>query len=226
MATIGPCRPTQTVTSLPLLSNVTDAQSAAKKLERTRMARPSGPARVYVSVMYASSWMLLRPFGAMNGFRGTAGAGNGFVVAGLPMKAGAARSSRGSCGMGTGPTPMADAEAPDDAANAAIRQQRATVRRARAGSSLQLPPHGPQGVPGDGPRRPGLLTNRGRGQPLGGAPKGFRGGLVVAEPPQRLHLPHGPAAHHRGGGEFADAELTAQPPVPGLAHPTPQGPRK
>jgi hypothetical protein len=50
------------------LSKVIDAHSSSPShVERTPIALPSGPRPEYASVMYASLWMLLRPFGAMNG---------------------------------------------------------------------------------------------------------------------------------------------------------------
>src|SRR3954469_9065243 len=47
--------------------------------------------------MYASSWMLERPFGAMCGWRGGSGAKIGLAAAGLPTKAG---SEFGPSGIG------------------------------------------------------------------------------------------------------------------------------
>ena len=48
----------------PRESKVTEAQSAAWRVDVTLMPRPSGPGTAYESVWNASSWMLLRPFGA------------------------------------------------------------------------------------------------------------------------------------------------------------------
>ena len=67
------------------------------------VSRPSGPDQTFVSVWNASEWMLLRWFGAMNGWRGAAGAKTGLGVHGSPLNcacaaAGAASSSTARSG--------------------------------------------------------------------------------------------------------------------------------
>ena len=80
--------PTQTVSSRPRRSNVRLAHSATCSVDVTFGLTPSGPGPGYVSVMYASLWMLLPGSGARNGCCGGAGAVTGCGVAGLPTYAG------------------------------------------------------------------------------------------------------------------------------------------
>ena len=67
---LGPWTPTQTVTIRPLLSNVTEPQSAVCDADTRFMSRPSGPGSRLVSVCQASECRFERSFGAMNGWRG------------------------------------------------------------------------------------------------------------------------------------------------------------
>src|SRR2546430_3042504 len=88
MTRVGRRRPTQTVTIRPLLSKVTEPQSALWNVEARRMPRPSGPGPRLASVWKASLWRLLRSFGAMKGWRGTSGTEIGCWIAGDPENAG------------------------------------------------------------------------------------------------------------------------------------------
>ena len=95
--------PTHTETIRPCWSKATLPHSVpgARYVEVTLRERPSGPALVYVSLMYASSCTLLRPFGAMKAGCGMPGAATGCAAAALPMNAGKS-GVLGSVGMGTG----------------------------------------------------------------------------------------------------------------------------
>jgi hypothetical protein len=80
----------QTVTTRPLRSNAmvppqSPIGASGYDPEVIVMEPPSGPAHVYVSVMYPSLWMLLLPFGAMYGCRGTFGALTRRFFARLPV---------------------------------------------------------------------------------------------------------------------------------------------
>src|SRR5438105_576589 len=88
MTSVGRRRPTQTVTIRRLLSTVIEPQSALWNVEARRMPRPSGPGPRLASVWKASSWRLLRSFGAMNGWRGTSGTEIGCWMAGDPENKG------------------------------------------------------------------------------------------------------------------------------------------
>src|SRR5947208_956807 len=72
--------------------------------------------------MYASSWMLLRPFWAMNGWLGTLGAETGLAFAAVPIKAGTEPAS-GPSGIGWAGTAAAALAQAIKAATAVDRKQ-------------------------------------------------------------------------------------------------------
>jgi hypothetical protein len=76
---------THSVTIRPSESKLTVVHSPTWNVELVSGSRPSGPAHVFVSLMYASAWIEERPFGAMNGCWGTRGTSIGRGVAGAPM---------------------------------------------------------------------------------------------------------------------------------------------
>src|SRR6185503_16643168 len=77
--------------------------------------------------MYASSWMLLRPFAAMKGCRGGSGAEIGLGWAGAPMNAGGGFAC-GLSGIGSGATAAVAPDGPARATSAKAKIVRRSLK--------------------------------------------------------------------------------------------------
>src|SRR5437588_1552795 len=84
-------------------------------------------------------------------------------------------------------------------------------------SALQLAFDRLPGVPEDRSERFEFVAGAGGAVELGEAAEGGVGGLVVGVPEQALYLRHGVARHMHRHRELADAELTLEAAVAGLA---------